>query len=61
MCSDGLSNYVEGEELGRVLTAHFYNKVPRVLVDLANERGGDDNVTVVLIQVANDSPTNGAS
>jgi serine/threonine protein phosphatase PrpC len=28
--------------------------VPRLLVELANDRGGDDNITVVLIHVAND-------
>ncbi len=54
MCSDGLSNYVEGEELARILTARFYRDVPRLLVELANDRGGDDNITVVLVHVAND-------
>jgi serine/threonine protein phosphatase PrpC len=55
LCSDGLSNYVESEEIGRVMTAHFYSAVPQVLVDLANERGGDDNITVVLVYVGNDA------
>jgi protein phosphatase len=54
ICSDGLSNYVEGEELARILTSRFYRDVPRLLVELANDRGGDDNITVVLIHVAND-------
>jgi protein phosphatase len=54
LCSDGLSNYVEGEELGRLLATHYYRHVPRLLVDLANERGGDDNITVVLVYVGND-------
>ena len=54
ICSDGLSNYVEAEELARILTSRFYRDVPRLLVELANDRGGDDNITVVLIHVAND-------
>jgi len=29
--------------------------VPRLLVDLANARGGDDNVTVVVVNAANDA------
>jgi serine/threonine protein phosphatase PrpC len=29
--------------------------VPRLLVELANDRGGDDNITVILIHVANDA------
>jgi serine/threonine protein phosphatase PrpC len=55
ICSDGLSNYVDQEELARVLQARFYREVPRLLVDLANDRGGDDNVTVLVIHVANDA------
>ena len=55
ICSDGLSNLVEGEEIARVLGAHFYKRVPPLLVDLANDRGGDDNVTVVLMHAANDA------
>jgi protein phosphatase len=54
MCSDGMSNYIDGEEIGRILQATYYRKVPQLLVDLANERGGDDNITVVLVYVAND-------
>lgn len=55
LCSDGLSNHVEVEDLQGVLSTRFYAQVPRTLVDLANERGGDDNITVVLIYVANDA------
>jgi protein phosphatase len=60
ICSDGLSNYVEGDELARLMTSRFYREVPRLLVELANDRGGDDNITVVLVHVANDA-VNGAS
>jgi serine/threonine protein phosphatase PrpC len=59
ICSDGLSNYVEGDELARLLTSRFYCDVPRLLVELANDRGGDDNITVVLVHVANDAQKNG--
>ena len=55
VCSDGLSNFVEADELARIMTATFYGRVPETLVDLANERGGDDNITVVLVYVANDA------
>lgn len=55
LCSDGLSNLVDGEEMARVLAAHFYSKVPPMLVGLANDRGGDDNVTVVLLHAGNDA------
>jgi serine/threonine protein phosphatase PrpC len=55
MCSDGLSNYMENDELGQMLTSTYYGRIPQQLVGIANERGGDDNITVVLVYVANDS------
>jgi len=55
LCSDGLSNVVEGDEMARILATHFYRQVPGLLIDVANDRGGDDNVTVVLVHAANDS------
>lgn len=54
LCSDGLSNFVEEADLIEVLSRQLYRDVPQVLVDLANARGGDDNITVVLIHIAND-------
>jgi protein phosphatase len=54
ICSDGMSNYIETEELGRILAANYYRKVPQLLVDIANDRGGDDNITVILVYAAND-------
>jgi serine/threonine protein phosphatase PrpC len=55
LCSDGLSNYVEEEDLSDVLGHQMYCEAPRVLVDMANHRGGDDNITVVVIHLANDA------
>jgi serine/threonine protein phosphatase PrpC len=57
LCSDGLSNYLDGDEIAKVLTAHFYKNVPSLLIELANDRGGEDNITVVLIHAANDAGT----
>jgi protein phosphatase len=54
LCSDGMSNYVDREELARILSSTYYRKVPQLLVDLANDRGGDDNITVVVVYVANE-------
>jgi protein phosphatase len=53
ICSDGLSNYVSTEELGRVLSGHFYAEAGAALIDIANERGGDDNISCVIVYVAN--------
>jgi serine/threonine protein phosphatase PrpC/CRP-like cAMP-binding protein len=51
LCSDGLHGYVEKpEELG-----DFFKKegaqATKSLIDLANERGGKDNITAVMIHV----------
>ena len=56
LCSDGLSNYVSVEEVGQVLSSHFYRDVAAVFVDMANERGGDDNVTCLVIYAGNEAP-----
>ena len=55
LCSDGLSNYLTVEELAQVLTGHCYRDVPTVFIDLANERGGDDNVTCLAIYAGNEA------
>ena len=55
LCSDGLSNYLEGEELAKILSATYYSRAPELLVEVANDRGGDDNVTVLLVYAANDA------
>ena len=55
LCSDGMSNYVEHAELERVLLSTWYRRAPAALVDLANQRGGDDNITVVMVMLANEA------
>ncbi len=53
LCSDGLSNYISTEEVGRIMGAHFYRDAGQNLIDVANERGGDDNITCVVVYVGN--------
>lgn len=48
LCSDGLSGLVTDDEIGAITTGNFLHRVPDLLVDLANERGGSDNITVVV-------------
>jgi serine/threonine protein phosphatase PrpC len=54
LCSDGLSNYLSVDEFGQILTGHFYRDVANVFVDMANDRGGDDNVTCLVVYAANE-------
>jgi protein phosphatase len=53
LCSDGMSNYVEHGELERIVAMTWYRRLPETLIELANTRGGDDNLTVVVGLVAN--------
>jgi serine/threonine protein phosphatase PrpC len=48
ICSDGLSSLVRREEIGEVIKAHRdLAALCTALIDLANRRGGPDNITVV--------------
>ena len=52
LCSDGLSNEVRLDELGEVLAAvEDPVEAAEQLVHRANERGGSDNITVVVIDI----------
>lgn len=48
LCSDGLTRYVGDEEIAGRVAARPPERAARDLVDLANERGGEDNVTVIV-------------
>ncbi|MCA1827984.1 MAG: Stp1/IreP family PP2C-type Ser/Thr phosphatase [Myxococcales bacterium] len=49
LCSDGLSNLILNEEIGDALLENDLEAVPEKLIRLANERGGDDNITVIAV------------
>jgi protein phosphatase len=49
LCSDGLTRYVSDEEILAVATRTPTEHAVRQLVHLANERGGKDNISVLLL------------
>jgi protein phosphatase len=51
LCSDGLSGQVEDDELGAIVGNMPPKEAAQLLVDLANLRGGPDNITVVIAKV----------
>ena len=51
LCSDGLHGKVSDHEICRFVSEYEINAVDP-LVALANERGGEDNITVLIIKVA---------
>lgn len=55
LCSDGLTDLVWNDEILEVIRSkQNLKEASRILVDLANDRGGHDNTTVVLIGVPSD-------
>jgi protein phosphatase len=51
LCSDGLTGEVADAELGVLLQCLPPDEAAQVLVDLANIRGGPDNITVIVVRV----------
>lgn len=53
LCSDGLSNMLEDEKIERIIRSNIedMSEAGKQLVQEANEAGGKDNISVVLIQV----------
>jgi len=58
LCSDGLSGMVSDPDIERLIVEGEGDLVrtTRKLVDRANENGGEDNITVVLVRVDDLSP-----
>jgi PPM family protein phosphatase len=55
ICSDGLTNMLSDDTIAQTLRRHADpQQAADTLVDMANQAGGDDNITVVLVYVAND-------
>ncbi|MDT9001009.1 Stp1/IreP family PP2C-type Ser/Thr phosphatase [Paucibacter sp. APW11] len=54
LCSDGLSDMLNDEELAQLLIRHpSLSEAALSLIDAANDMGGKDNIAVVLIRVEN--------
>ncbi len=49
LCCDGLSNLVQDHEILEIVGGTPLEETPAKLVALANERGGDDNITVIVV------------
>lgn len=60
LCSDGLTGPVKDEEIAGILASLEPDEAARILVDLANLRGGPDNITVVIAKIASSELTNQA-
>ena len=58
LCSDGLSDMVEDEDIHLTISTFSDNleTIVKQLVQLSNEHGGRDNISVIMTQVIDSFP-----
>ncbi len=57
LCSDGLSGQITDEEIGAIMRTLAPNDAAQLFVDLSNLRGGPDNITAIVVEVAEERIT----
>lgn len=55
LCSDGLYNFVNDPEILGVVKQNSLDDANQILINLANQRGGADNITVLVVAVGSSS------
>ena len=53
LCSDGLTNFLSNEELAAFVEQYEGQESVDQLIACANERGGTDNITVIVVRIGN--------
>ena len=51
LCSDGLSGKITKEEIRDLVYQNDSDAACRKMTDLANQRGGEDNITVIVVRI----------
>ena len=59
LCSDGLTGHVTDAEIAGFLWGDRLDEACREMVTLAKERGGKDNITIVLVELEGPAPPPG--
>ncbi|MGB1014395.1 MAG: Stp1/IreP family PP2C-type Ser/Thr phosphatase, partial [Nannocystaceae bacterium] len=55
LCSDGLYEYLDEADIATQLSSRDTDEIPGRLIDIANTRGGKDNITALVIQAFGDA------
>lgn len=50
LCSDGLYEYLQGEELAHILRTRNISSAAEDMIALAKQRGGHDNISVLIVE-----------
>jgi serine/threonine protein phosphatase PrpC len=51
LCTDGLTNMLGDDQIGQILATGPVEQSTAALIDAANEAGGLDNITAVVVEV----------
>jgi serine/threonine protein phosphatase PrpC len=54
ICSDGLHTYLDDDKLRELFANDEITQIPKLLIDHANEAGGQDNITAVTLRIQRD-------
>lgn len=58
LCSDGLSGMLEDDEIEAIVNAAVSSHdACRILIERANARGGEDNITAVVVRIQEETPS----
>ncbi len=60
LCSDGLTGHVEPSEIQMIVQDHSPSAAAMALVETANERGGRDNITALVLSIRGLLPYDGS-
>ncbi|QQS42544.1 MAG: serine/threonine-protein phosphatase [Acidobacteriota bacterium] len=57
ICSDGLSNKIDGVDMQKIVFEHLddLQQAAGKLIEVANERGGEDNITLIIARLTGSS------
>jgi serine/threonine protein phosphatase PrpC len=55
LCSDGLTRHVSDEEIAAAIREHGPSRATEELIQLANDRGGEDNISVAIMSIGEPS------
>ncbi|QDU79860.1 Putative protein phosphatase 2C-type [Polystyrenella longa] len=56
VCSDGLTGHLSDDEIGMICSSLDAGEACKLMVNLANLRGGVDNITVIVAEVSTELP-----
>ena len=55
LCSDGLTNMIDDEDIYRIVSENEdVEQQVRTLIETANQNGGKDNITAIIIKLLSD-------